>query len=220
LRRVPLLSLLAESQLNHLQKSLRITCLAEGERVFDQGQAVDRLFFVRAGQIKQFRVSTDGNERVVDIVQPWELIGENLLFMQNPAYPFSAEALTNAEVISFDSGKFVGILGESVDTCFRLMSDMSMKIHNYLEQVDYLTMQNAGFRLVDYLLKQIPGSHDDNSPYTIQLAAPKSVIASWLSIQPETLSRQLRALRAQDLIQVQGKSITINDIDQLRKIVA
>lgn len=220
LRQIPLFSLLTEVQLHHIQKSLRITYLAEGDRLFSQGQPAGRFFFIRSGQIKNFRVSIDGNERVVDIVEPGRLFAENLLFLDNSVYPFSADALTNADLLTFDSETFIEILGESIDTCFKLMSGMGMKIQHYIEQVDYLTMQKAGFRLVDFLLKQIPGNHQDNAPYTIRLAAPKNVIASWLSIQPETLSRQLSTLKSRDLIKVKGNAITINDIGQLRQMVA
>ena len=220
LRSVPLLSVLTELQLRHIHRSLCVNSLLEGERLFDQGQTAHRFFMVQSGQIKQFRVSIDGNERVVDILRPGQVFAESLLFLDKPRYPFSADALTNANLLAFDLETFVEVLAGSIDTCFKLMSNMGVKIQHYIEQVDYLTMQNAGFRLVNFLLKQVPPGCQNKGSCTIQLEAPKNVIASWLSIQPETLSRQLGSLKAQDLIQVNGKAITINDIDQLRQMVA
>lgn len=219
LSKIPLLSSLTDLQLRRVRKSTRVTTLPKGSRLFTQGQTANRFFFVRSGLIKQFSVSFDGNERVVDIIQPKQIIAESLLFVDQPVYPFSAEALINTDLLTFDSESFINVLGTSIDTCFRLMSTMSMDIQHYIEQVDYLTMQNAGNRLVNFLLKQIPGSHQDKHSYTIYLEAPKCVIASWLSIQPETLSRQLGTLKAQELIQVEGNAITINDICQLRQMV-
>lgn len=220
LSRIPLFSNFTEWQLKPVQRSLRIIYLSEGDRLFDQGDVVRKFYFVRTGQIKQSRVSIEGNERVVDIVQAGQVFAENLLSMENPVYPFSAEALTNAELLTFDAQIFIEVLGKSVDGCFKLMSSMAMNIQHYMEQLDYLTMQNSGFRLVNYLLKQVPGNYQDNGPYTFHLVAPKAVIASCLSIQPETLSRHLATLRARELIEVRGKMITINDISQLREMVA
>lgn len=220
LRSIPLLSRLPNSQLEHLCKTLRTIHLSEGDQLCHQGQQADRFFMVRSGQIRQFRVSMEGNERVVDIVQPGQLFAENLLLLENPSYPFSADALTDSELLMFEAGEFVEILGSSITTCLNLMSSMAAQIRHYIEQVDFLTMQNANFRVVNYLLKQVPGNHRDIGPYTFHLSAPKSVIASWLSIQPETLSRQLASLKARNLIQVKGKMITINDVCQLRQMVA
>jgi CRP-like cAMP-binding protein len=50
----------------------------------------------------------------------------------------------------------------------------------------------------------------------LTLPAAKNVIASRLSIQPETLSRSLSALSAKGLIAVDGVKIRVLDVDGLR----
>ena len=100
------------------------------------------------------------------------------------------------------------------------MSNMSHCLHQYMDQVDYLTLQNASFRLINYLLKQIPDDYQSNESYLIQLPTTKNIIASCLSIQPETFSRILRTLKNRNLIDVNGKSITIPNVNQLKKMAA
>jgi CRP-like cAMP-binding protein len=46
---------------------------------------------------------------------------------------------------------------------------------------------------------------------------PKQVIASRLSITPETLSRILHAMAKDDIISINGKVITINSVRRLRE---
>jgi CRP-like cAMP-binding protein len=54
----------------------------------------------------------------------------------------------------------------------------------------------------------------------LQLNTPKHVVASRLSIQPETLSRILSRLSKQSLIEVRGSHIEVLDYDGLLELVA
>ena len=220
LHQLSLMSQLNDTQLNKIQKTMRLIHLSEGEHLFEQGQDADKFYLVRSGQIKLFRVSMEGSERVIDVIQPGQIFAECVLFLDKGVYPIGAEALLNTELLSFDFKTFRSVLEESKDTCFQLMSDMSLCLHQYLDQVDYLTLQNASFRLINYLLQQIPEDHQPDESYVIQLTTSKSIIASWLSIQPETFSRILRTLKNRQLIEVNGKSITIHNVDQLRDMAA
>ncbi|HKK14057.1 MAG TPA: Crp/Fnr family transcriptional regulator [Gammaproteobacteria bacterium] len=213
LRESYLFSSLDESQLDRVKRSLRILQLTEGQHLFDHGQNADRFFLVRRGQIKLYRISMEGAEKVVEIVQPGESFAEAIMFMDRQTYPVSADALTEAELFAFDSRIYRTLLRESVETCFQLMGAMSMRLRLRLNELNALTLQNATFRLAHYLLSRIPESGGAAS--TIELPAPKNIIASRLSIQPETLSRILHNLSRQKIITVQGRSIQIHDRERL-----
>jgi CRP-like cAMP-binding protein len=86
-----------------------------------------------------------------------------------------------------------------------------------VNQIESLTLQNATYRLVAYLLEQIP--RDVKTSPEVQLTTPKGVIASRLAIQPETLSRILAKLRSRELIEVHGNHITVRNVQALRDLV-
>lgn len=216
LHQLSLMSHLSNNQLNKIQKTMKLLHLSEGEHLFEQGQEADKFYLVRSGQMKLFRVSMEGSERVIDVIQPGQVFAECILFLDKGRYPLGAEALSNTELLAFDFKTFRSVLEESRDTCFQLMSDMSLCLHQYLDQVDYLTLQNASFRLINYLLKQVPDDHKTSEACVIQLTTSKSIIASCLSIQPETFSRILRTLKNRNLIDVNGKTITIHNIEELK----
>ncbi|MDH5473461.1 MAG: Crp/Fnr family transcriptional regulator [Gammaproteobacteria bacterium] len=220
LRQISLMSQLSDKQLNKIQRTLKQIHLTEGEHLFEQGQDADKFFLVRSGQIKLFRISIEGSERVIDVIQPGQIFAESVLFLPKGKYPLGAEAILNTELLAFDFQTFRSVLEESNNTCFQLMSDMSLCLHQYLDQVDYLTLQNASFRLVNYLLQQVPDDHQVNDACIIQLPTSKSIIASCLSIQPETFSRILRTLKNRKLIDVNGKVITIHNVNKLKTVAA
>ena len=95
------------------------------------------------------------------------------------------------------------------------MADMSRRLHRLLNEIDSLTLHNATYRLVRDLLGEPPD--DVPQPPEIVLTAPKHIIASRLSIKPETFSRTLTRLSRDGLIVVRGNSIVLADLKRLRQ---
>ncbi len=215
LRRNYLFSGLNDGQMTNVRQSMRVLHLEEGERLFDHGIHAERFFLVHSGQMKLFRLSLDGVEKVIDIIQPGQLFAEAVMFMERQNYPVSAEAIAASEVYSFDSRSFMQVLRESTETCFRLMADMSMRLHMRLNEIDHLTLQNATYRMINYISQQIPDG--STAKIAIEFNAPKSIIASRLSIQPETFSRILSNLTKEGIISVSGKQVEIHDVRKLRE---
>ena len=98
------------------------------------------------------------------------------------------------------------------------MAKLSQRLHWMVNEVDRLTLHNATFRLVCYLLSHI--SEDENNRRDVNLSVPKHVIASRLSITPETLSRSLKELSTQGLINLDGPQIDLVDVEKLRKLIS
>ncbi|MCW8854556.1 MAG: Crp/Fnr family transcriptional regulator [Gammaproteobacteria bacterium] len=216
LRQHHLLGELNDEQLDKIKKTLRFINLSDGEHLFEQGQNADRFYQVLSGQIKLYLISMEGSERVIEVMQEGQTFAEAVIFMEERCYPVNSESIGKTELLAFDSDTFLNILAESKDACFRLLSDMSKRLHHRLNEIDYLTLQNATFRLIHYLLKQIPADHEDDDTVEIKLTTSKSIVASRLSIQPETFSRILKKLGKQELISVKGKVITLLDVEALR----
>ncbi len=214
LHRIYLFAELNDQQLAKMKQGMRTVRLSADERLFDHGQHADRFFFVHSGQIKLFRLSLGGIEKVIEIVRPGQTFAEAVMFMKRQNFPVNAEAIEDSEVWSFENRCFLQILRESSDTCFRLMADMSQRLHSRLNEIDHLTLQNATYRLISYLLQEI----DEKTQTTadVHLGTPKSIIASRLSIQPETFSRILHNLSREGLISVEGKVIHVHDTGRLR----
>jgi len=96
------------------------------------------------------------------------------------------------------------------------MADMSQRLHQRLNEIDSLTLHNATYRLVTYLLGELPEGVLTSTE--IVLTTPKHIIASRLSIKPETFSRILTRLARDGLIVVRGNSIVLANLEQLRQV--
>lgn len=218
LRRAHLFAEMSEPHLQALIHGMHDIHLKAGAGLFRQGQPAERFFFLREGLVKLFRLSPEGDEKIIEIMRPGETFAEALMFMGARArYPVNAEAVNESHLFAFEQKTFLNLLHEDSDATFGLLGSMSRRLHMLVNQIESLTLQNATYRLVAYLLEEIP--RDVKTSPEVQLTTPKGVIAAHLAIQPETLSRILAKLRQADLIEVQGNHITVRDVQALRKLV-
>ena len=91
---------------------------------------------------------------------------------------------------------------------------MSRRLHWQIAELDRLTLHNAAFRVVAYLLEQLPNTQLATA--VVRLDIPKHVIASRLTITPETLSRTFATLSREGYLDMADNSVTVHDIEKLR----
>lgn len=151
----------------------------------------------------------------MEIVNPGQTFAEALMFHEMPSYPLSAQALLDSELVVINARGFLEFLSGSVESCFKVMGSLSVRLRKLLGEIDALTLQNADLRVANYL-SQLLTEADGEEGAVVTLPAAKNVIASRLSIQPETLSRSLNTLSAKGIIEVDGLNIRVPDVQALR----
>lgn len=217
LRKSPLLQAFSLQQFETLIQQAKIHQLAEGEMLFRQDQPLQEVFVCISGCIKLFHLTADGHEKIINIVSPGQNFAEAMLFTEGNVCHMNAAALKQAEVIGINADQFKAFLGESPSLCFSVMSLLSKRIQWLLDEVDRLTLHNATFRLVYFLLET---HQHPNYCNIISLDVPKHVIASRLSVRPETLSRILKNLIEQGLISVHDHKIELVDVGGLKAMLS
>ena len=208
-----LFSELTEAQIERVRRHSHMTDMLEGESLFFQGDKVTNFYLVLAGRIKLFRVSPEGKEKVVEIMETGATFAEALMFMDKPHYPVTATALAPSRVIGINCRDFKSMLRESIDTCFLLLGGMSFRLRGLISEIDALSLDTGTVRTVAYLLNQ---AHEENNCFELKIA--KSVIASRLSVKPETFSRILKNLHEQEIVSIDGRKVTIHDRDAMTGI--
>ncbi len=214
LRRSPLFRALDAAQFDALMNTANLYPLAEGEFLFRQDQPLKEVFINVRGYLKLFRLTPNGDEKVVDIISPGQSFAEAVLFMGGRQYPVHAVALKPSVVVGINAAQYEQQLRSSVDLCFNMMGLMSQRMHWLLNEVDRLTLHNATFRLASWLLEV-----RETECRCVTLDVPKYVLASRLSIKPETFSRILKRLSEQGLLKVSDNAIELLDVAALEALV-
>jgi len=206
---------LDEEQMLRVRSMSHEITLKDGDALFEAGDKARHFYLVLDGKMKLSRLSLNGDEKVIEVVKAGHTFAEALMFLEKPHYPVRAASIGKSQLMSFDNNKFLGLLRESVDTCFRVMGDMSMRLRHLIKEIDDLTLQSATGRVAGYLCGKYV--FKDQKRIEFDLDAPKGVLASRLSVQPETFSRILHTFSEQGLVRVKGGHIEILNPDGLRE---
>lgn len=208
-----IINLLSDEQQQQLFDDAHTIHLVAGQTLFNKGEPANRFYLVKKGQIKLFRLTPAGDEKVFHLFSPGGWVAEMAMFMPAANYPMNAEAELPSELVVIKKEKLLGLVDQSPELARHLLAFMSQRIFSLVNNIDKLTFINASQRLVLHLahLYQIQGYKDNK----VRLAEPKRVLATQLNITPETLSRILRKFKSQDLIHEKGDSIDLLDIPTL-----
>ncbi|MBS3951698.1 MAG: Crp/Fnr family transcriptional regulator [Methylomicrobium sp.] len=217
LRRNFLFAGLNDEQFQQIRETARLLEVKEGEHLFHCGDVARHFFWLQQGLVQLYRLSPAGEEKVIDLIQAGQTFAEAVMFFKHNQFPVSAKTVRDSQLWMIDMSVFLGFLQESNELCLHMLGDMSRRLHNAIKEIDQLTLQNASVRVIQFLLQSAPPDQPDR--YTLQWDTPKQVLASRLSVRPETFSRILQQLIRQQLISVNGKTVEVLDHQGLRKVI-
>jgi CRP-like cAMP-binding protein len=216
LSRLPLFSVLAPGHLATIAAGTRERRLAKGEMLFQKGDPPRGFFVVVFGQIKLAFPSSQGNEKVVEIVGPRQSFGEAVMFMDRP-YPVFAEALADTLLLHITQDMVFKLLETDISFSRALLAGLAMRLHSLVCDVESYSLRSSAQRVIGYLLQHCPPENDCQGTLELTLPTSKQVIASRLNLTPETLSRILHDLTQAKLIEVHGRNIKVPDLRRLRE---
>lgn len=212
-----LFAALDNSTIDAIVDRISLFTLSDGEVLFHQHQAASFVYLLSTGQIKLALNARSGNEKVIGLILPNSTFAEAVIFSPRRRYPVSATSIGTSTVWGIDGEHYLSVLQQSNDACFAVIRCVSERLHQQVSEIERLTLHTANARLIGHLLSQVDPLHETAGvPVVVRLSAPKNVIASRLSIVPETFSRSLSKLAREGLIEVHDDEIELLDIARMR----
>ena len=206
---------LDEPDFDRLAADIKVRELDPGEVLFHRGDPAHSFYFVDTGLIELSLISATGDKKTLEVVNPGRTFGEAVTFMQDVKYPVTAEALQQSKLCEIPNRGFLDVLRTNRDACMRLLADLSRHLHARVREIENLSIQNARHRLTSYIMDHIVDAPGGDQA-TARLELPRHVIASRLSIKPETLSRLLRNLADEGIVSIEDRVVFIHSLDRLR----
>jgi CRP-like cAMP-binding protein len=215
LQRNPLFIAFDDERFEQVAAAAQLIRLDSQQVLFQRGDQARSFFVVIEGQVKLFLQSRVGDEKILALVNAGQAFAEAVMFMQGPIYPVSAGATEPTALISIPNADFLAALKGDTGTCLRLLGVLSQRLHAQIQEIEELTLESAGNRLIRHLARR--AVRDPDGTLRVHFDETRQMLASQLSIKPETLSRLTRALTDAGLIESDGRDIVIRDMDQLVK---
>ena len=187
-----------------------------GEHVFREGDPFEAIAAVRAGTVKTYSIDRDGREHVLGFHLPGEVIGLDAI--DGDHYPCNAVALDTVMLCRFSFPK-IAVLATRLPglqrQLFRLLSRDIGRAS--LLAGDWSADQRLAAFLVGLSRRLAARGF---SPTRFQLTMPRTDIANYLRLAPETVSRVLKRFQQDGLLNVERRELHLADREALETLAA
>ena len=218
LKRSLLFSGLNEEHLADVAAIAAKKIFGKGESLFTEGEKANGFYLLASGSIKLCKISPDGKEKVLHFVHPSETFAE-AAFFGDGAYPAEARALEKGEALFFPKEAFMGLLERNPRFSLNLIVSLSLLLRRFARQIEELSFAEVPARLAAYLMELAARKSTTYQGKTyLDLDMKKGELASHIGTVSETLSRSLKKLKDDGIIEVDGSRVIIHDMERLRRL--
>ncbi len=210
---------LADEDVNRLDQIIeRKKPLKKGEVLFHQGEEFSSVYAVRTGTLKTFNITNNGEEQITGFYCPSELVG--LSGIDNNIYPISAKALETTSVCEIPFSHLESLSNQIPSLKSQIFKVMSRKICDDQQMMVLLGKKNADEKVAS-LLMNLSGRFKRRgySAVSFRLSMSRGEIGNYLGLAVETVSRVMTRFQKNNIIQVNGKEVTIIDLPAMQKLV-
>ena len=213
LARIPLFSGLNPEEIAGIARGTHELHAAKGDILFHKGDQPTGFHLIATGQVKLGFTSAQGTEKVIDIMGPGQTFGEAVMFTDKP-YPVFAQALADSRLLHVSKRVILDGIERDPGFARKMIASLSVRLHHLITDVESYSLHSGRQRIIGYLLRD--NTETDARALTITLPTSKGTIASRLNLTQEHFSRILHELSEAGLIVVEGRRITIPDVEKLR----
>ncbi|MDD3146866.1 MAG: Crp/Fnr family transcriptional regulator [Candidatus Riflebacteria bacterium] len=188
--------------------------LPAGQTLFMQHQDATGFYLINSGNVRIYRIGSDGREQVIHQFGEGEIVGEVPVF-EGTAYPACATANTDCEIIYFGRDRFIALGRQQPEIFLNMLGILSRRLRQFVELIDDLSLKDVSARLAKYLMRNCT----DKTKKVVELTQSKGALASKLGTIPATLSRTFKKFQELGVIKVSSNKIEILDCEMLESIV-
>ncbi|MDG6897924.1 hypothetical protein A6A19_08040 [Actinobacillus delphinicola] len=182
----------------------------ENEYLLYEGDHIEYLFFILQGELITFRTNTQGDEVSVRLLETGDVCGDSVFFMDKVGSPIGIKALVGAKFLRIPRKTVLKLVTENIQFSNNIVSVLANFYQIALMQIHNLAVKKTKDRLGHFLLFQHLKKRHSSKDTELYLNFKKNVIANFLGMTPETLSRQLHALEKDDYIMIDKEEIYLS----------
>lgn len=191
--------------------------LQRGDYLYRQGDAFKGVLAIKSGSGKLTASDSHGNEHILSVLLPGELLGFDGL----------SDEIHQCSAIALETCSFCLLPANSIDEMFLRIPGLARELFRHTgDKVNsdnkqrVLNQRPAEERLAFFLIDLSERLYNRGfSAHSFRLSMTRQEIGNYLGLALETVSRILKRFQQQELISIQNKSVTLLDIDGLEAIM-
>lgn len=210
---------LDKSDIIKLEEVVKTTAVKHaGDKILLQGDAFDKVYAVKSGMCKSYRLGTTGIEYIQSFHLPGELFGLDAIYAKR--YGFTVEALDSTVVCEMDYQELKDLCSNVPALQNQLFNLLSRDLYNsHINPIEHFE-QTAEQKMAGFLYNLLSRFHvRGHTSMEFQLFMSRRDIANHLGLAPETISRLFKRFQENGVIALSNRLVTIMDKDLLETMV-
>lgn len=181
----------------------------KGEILIHANQGPAGIFYIASGNIKQYAISSDGNEQILTIFKPHAFF-PMVWAINNTPNTYFFEAMSDVRVHIAPKDAVLSFIEKNNDILYDLLSRLYRGMTGMLQRVEYLLGASAYHKVIFTILHTASrfGKEANNSS-SIILRTTHKEIAGFSGLTKETISRESKKLQRKGLIENKNNYILI-----------
>jgi len=182
--------------------------------IFEEGQNPRWLYFVVEGQVKVYQSNEYGKELITQVYNTGDFFGYYALL--NDSKYLNSAACTQASMLRLiPKDDFSMLLFNNRDFAAHFIKMLANRAEDTEKQLIDLAYSSVRKKVANALVTFATKSISD----AVRLSVSRDDLASKAGTAKETLIRTLSDFKQEGLIEVESKTIIINELDELRNLI-
>lgn len=190
-----------------------------GAIVFGEGDVSNRVVLVLSGRLKVSASSNDGHEVVLGYRERGDVLGEFAAIDGEP-HLATVTAVEPTEALVLPADRFMAALEERPAASMALLRSVISRLRDAdRKRLEFASLDATGRvarRLVE-LAERYGEAEGEGEGIHITLPITQQELAGWVSTSREAVSKSMHRLRERGLIDVHRRSVTVLDLEGLRR---
>jgi CRP-like cAMP-binding protein len=171
-------------------------------------------FYILKGEVRVFRMDDEGKELEIVRLRPGDFFGEAIAFLK-AEFPAYARASQDTDVLFFETQTIFRKIAEEPSVARHMILLLARKCRVLNQRLDTLGLKTVRQRLAQYILAFCRGEE----ACRLDLPIKKVELAKQIGTISATLSRNLRRLEREGLIEVRKRTILVKSPRRLREVL-
>ena len=200
---------LDKTELGYISDKMVSKKFENGNLIFLEESEGKNLFFVVEGSVKVTRLSKDGREVILAMLNAGDFFGEMSL-LDGEARSANVIALEETEVLSLNRDDFLLVLHDYPKIAIQLLKEMTSRLRKSDRQIVSLSLSDAEKRIALCIVRFADEQGViKNGQVTIPKIPIQQDIANMAGTSRETVSRAMSLLTEEKYIERNGKELKI-----------
>lgn len=188
--------------------------------VIKPDQMLDAIYFVKTGYVKQSAIGPNGDEFILNIYKPGSFFAISLALHRHESH-YSFEAMTDVELVKAPTKEILQLLRTKPDLAYDLLMRVTSGLNSMVSRMETIIFGSAGQKVAAAVWQNAHrfGKKQPDGSITLQLPLTHQQLASLTGLTRETVSIEMAKLKKQQILDYQGKVITIFSLENLKTLV-